>query len=100
MHNASSSPELAERIRWFIRLRWLAVAGIVIAAGVVASLGLSISWRHLLGLAGLLGGLNVVFAGLSRRRIPPLPFTWWQIVMDLTVLTLALHVSGGIENPF
>src|SRR5437764_977503 len=94
------SPELAERIRWFIRLRWLAVAGIVLAAAVVASLKLSISWPHLLGLAGLLGGLYVVFAGLSRRRIPPLPFTWWQIVMDLTVLTLALHVSGGIENPF
>jgi signal transduction histidine kinase len=96
----SPSPELAERIRWFIRLRWLAVAGIVLAASVVASMGLAISWPHLLGLAGLLGGLNVVFAGLSRRRMPPLAFTWWQIVMDLTVLTLALHVSGGIENPF
>src|SRR5436190_5135522 len=95
----SPTPELAERIRWFIRLRWLAVAGIVIAASVVASMNLAISWPHLLGLAGLLGGLNVVFAGLSRRRMPPLAFTWWQIVMDLTVLTLALHVSGGIENP-
>src|SRR5882672_5400951 len=79
----SPTPELAERIRWFIRLRWLAVGGILIAAGVVASLG-----------------LNVAFAGLSNRRIPPVPFTWWQIVMDLTVLTLALHVAGGIENPF
>jgi signal transduction histidine kinase len=96
----SPSPELAERIRWFIRLRWLAVAGILITAGGVASLHLAISWERLLGLAGLLGALNVVFAGLSRRAIPPLPFTWWQIVMDLTVLTLALHVSGGIENPF
>jgi len=95
-----STPELAERIRWFIRLRWLAVAGIVIAAVVVASLRIAVSWPHLLGLAGLLAGLNVVFAGLSRRRMPPLAFTWWQIVVDLTVLTLALHVSGGIENPF
>jgi signal transduction histidine kinase len=96
----SPTPELAERIRWFIRLRWLAVAGIVIAASLVGSLKLAISWPHLLGLAGLLGGLNVLFAALSRRRMPPLAFTWWQIVMDLTVLTLALHVSGGIENPF
>ncbi|HVE41130.1 MAG TPA: ATP-binding protein [Planctomycetota bacterium] len=96
----SPTPELAERIRWFIRLRWLAVAGIVIAASVVASMRLAISWPHLLGLGALLAGLNVVFAGLSRRRMPPLAFTWWQIVMDLTVLTLALHVSGGIENPF
>jgi signal transduction histidine kinase len=96
----SPAPELAERIRWFIRLRWLAVAGILVAAGVVVSLGMSISWAHLLGLAGLLGALNVVYALLSRRGVPPLAFTWWQIVADLTVLTLALHVSGGIENPF
>src|SRR5581483_10425486 len=95
-----STPELAERIRWFIRLRWLAVAGILLAAGVVAAVEVDVSWRHLCGLAGLLGGLNVVFAALSRRRIPPVPFTWWQIVMDLTVLTLALHVAGGVENPF
>lgn len=94
------TPELAERIRWFIRLRWLAVAGIVIAAAVVGLLRQAVSWPRLLGLAGLLAALNVVFAGLSRRRVAPVPFTWWQIVVDLTVLTLALHVSGGIENPF
>src|SRR5579859_3798254 len=96
----SPTPELAERIRWFIRLRWLAVGGILIATGVVAALGLDVSWRHLFGLAGLLAALNVIYDGLSRRGVPPLPFTWWQIVADLTVLTLALHVSGGIENPF
>jgi signal transduction histidine kinase len=96
----SPTPELAERIRWFIRLRWFAVAGIVAASVIVASLKLSVSSPQLLELAGLLAALNVVYAGLSRRRIPPLPFTWWQIVLDLTVLTLALHVAGGIENPF
>lgn len=96
----SPTPELAERIRWFIRLRWLAVAGIVLAAVVGSSLGLSISWVKLCGLAALLGGLNVVFAALSGGKLAPVPFTWWQIVMDLSVLTLALHTSGGIENPF
>jgi signal transduction histidine kinase len=96
----SLSPELAERIRWFIRLRWLAAAGIVIAAAVVAPIGLAVSWRTLLGLAALLAGLNALFALLSRRGVAPLSFTWWQVVVDLTVLTLAVHVSGGIENPF
>ena len=96
----SPTPELAERIRWFIRLRWFAVGGILIAAGVVAGLGLAVSWQHLLGLAALLVALNAVYVVLSRRNVSPLPFTWWQIVADLTVLTLALHVSGGIENPF
>src|SRR5262245_24388115 len=94
------NPELADRIRWFIRLRWLAAAGIVIGAGVVAGLRVDVSWTTLLVLAVLLGGLNVVFLILSRRRVPPLAFAWWQVVVDLTVLTLALHVAGGIENPF
>ncbi len=94
------TPELAERIRWFIRLRWLAVAGIVLAAAVVASLKLGISWPTLLGMAGLLGAANGLFMILARRGVPPLSFTWWQVVMDLTILTLSLHVSGGIENPF
>ena len=49
----SPTPELAERIRWFIRLRWFAVAGIVIATSVVASLHLAVSWPHLMGLAAL-----------------------------------------------
>jgi signal transduction histidine kinase len=96
----SPTPELAERIRWFIRLRWLAIAGIVIAAAVVAALRIGISWPTLLGMAGLLGAANGLFTILARRSVPLLSFTWWQVVMDLTVLTLSLHVSGGIENPF
>src|SRR5579862_2658321 len=96
----SPTPELAERIRWFIGLRWFAVAGIVVAAGAVAGLNLAVSWRQLFALSGLLAALNVVYLALSRRGVPPLPFTWLQIVADLIVLTLALHVAGGIENPF
>ena len=94
------TPELAERIRWFIRLRWLAIAGILVASGVVAATGLGISWPTLVGMAGLLGSANALFVLLARRGVPPVPFTWWQVVMDLAVLTLSLHVSGGIENPF
>ena len=96
----ASSPELAERIRWFIRLRWLAVAGLASAAALVASQDTPVSWESLLGLACVLGILNVVFLFLSRRPLPPVPFAWWQVVVDLTILTLALHGSGGIENPF
>ena len=96
----ASSPELADRIRWFIRLRWLAVAGLVAAASLVASLDYPVPWTTLVGLAGLLGVLNVLFVFLSRRSVPPVAFAWWQVVVDLTILTLALHVSGGIENPF
>ncbi len=96
----SPSPELAERIRWFIRLRWLAVAGIVVAAGAVRGFGLPVPVGALLGSAALLGAANVAFAVMARRPRAALPFAWAQVVADLVVLTYALHVSGGIENPF
>ncbi|HXG62568.1 MAG TPA: ATP-binding protein [Planctomycetota bacterium] len=96
----TSGPELAERLRWFVRLRWWAVGGIVLAAVLVAALGMGVSWPILLALAGLLGGLNVAFGLLARRGAPPLALAWWQVVVDLAILTLALHVAGGIDNPF
>ncbi len=94
------NPELAERIRWFIRLRWLAAGGIVVAAGAVRAFGIPVPWRPRGGRAAVLALLNVAFAFLSRRRVSPVAFAGWQVVADLAVLTLALHVSGGIENPF
>ena len=94
------TPELADRIRWLIRLRWFAAAGIVLAGAVVRFADLPVRWELLIGLAALLLGFNVVFALQARRPPPPAAFAWWQVVTDLTVLTLALHVAGGIENPF
>lgn len=94
------SPELADRIRWFIRLRWWAAGGIVAAGGVARALDLPVRSDALLGAAVLLSAANVVFALLNRRPPNPLPFAWAQVVTDLVVLTFALHVSGGVENPF
>jgi len=94
------NPELAQRIRWFIRLRWWAVGGIIVAGAAVRALDLPIRSEPLLGAAALLGAANVVFALLNRRPRAPLPFAGAQIVTDLVVLTFALHVSGGVENPF
>ncbi|HEX7896305.1 MAG TPA: histidine kinase dimerization/phospho-acceptor domain-containing protein, partial [Planctomycetota bacterium] len=94
------SPELAERIRWFIRLRWWAAGGIVVAGAAVRALDLPIRSAPLLGAAALLAAANVVFALLNRTPRAPLPFAWAQVVTDLVILTFALHVSGGIENPF
>jgi signal transduction histidine kinase len=93
------APELEERIRWFIRLRWLAAAGIAAAALAAAGAGLPVLRGTLLGLAGLLAPLNAAFLRASGRRPRPLPFAAVQIAADLGVLTLALHASGGIENP-
>lgn len=94
-----SSPELAGRLRWFIQLRWLAAGGIVLAAGAAAVSGVSVAWKPLCALAVVLALLNAAYLGLTRSGRQPLYFAAVQIAGDLVVLTLALHYSGGIENP-
>ncbi len=102
--------ELGSRLRWFIQLRWvfgatLLVAGIVLTRAplegvrgpLVAAVG-----------AGILA-YNWVFWFLERSlaerrpgvlaRRAPLAATA-QIVLDLIALTLVLHSAGGIDNPF
>lgn len=93
------TPELAGRLRWFIQLRWLAAGGIVLAAGGAAFSGVSVAWKPLCGLAVFLVLLNTVYLRLTRAGWRPLRFAAGQIAGDLVVLTLALHYSGGIENP-
>jgi len=102
--------ELLARLRWFIRHRWAAATAIPVTA-LVAS-----AWLHIrLPLAPLfliaLGILayNLLFvwlvkiveakkgpAGLSAARL----LANAQISTDLFALTLLIHFSGGIENPF
>ncbi len=102
------TPPLAARrtqIAWFNRLRMFAVGGVI----VVSSLAQALSWlpdaRPLLLLAGLTLLVNLVYiAAFARlqhageralRRHVDL-----QIAIDLGLLTLMLHFSGGVTNPF
>jgi signal transduction histidine kinase len=94
-----SAPELAARIRWFIRLRWFAAAGILAAAAAASVAGFPVAWRPLALLAGGLALLNAVYLRVASRNVGPAGFAATQIAVDLAVLTLALHYSGGIENP-
>jgi signal transduction histidine kinase len=93
------APELEDRIRWFIRLRWVAAAGIVVAAVAAAAAGFPVRWRELCGIAAGLLVLNAAFRRVSLGPFRPLRFAAVQIAADLAVLTLALHYSGGLENP-
>lgn len=105
-----SEAELSERIHWFIRLRWLAVLGIVtatIGAGVV--LRAPIDPVGLVAVALGIAACNVAFAAWDRklsaqgRAAIPLPtarlFAHVQIAADLVSLGVLLHFSGGVENP-
>lgn len=99
------------RLRWLGRLRWYGAAALA-GLGLVVhfAAGLTINWRTLLVLAGVIGVYNLLFQGLlrhlgvDRRRMLTFEkleqFADLQIGLDLVLLTLALHFSGGLENPF
>jgi signal transduction histidine kinase len=95
---------------WLIRLRWLGVLSIVLVT-FVSSRILEITVReyslYIVAAAFLM--LNILhrlwLIRIMRRkdRDPARPlrlFTNFQISADFIILTLLLHFSGGIENPF
>jgi signal transduction histidine kinase len=100
--------ELSDRARWLISVRWL-----FLALGVTITL---VANRLLDGVLPL-GSLLATFVGMAIcnlalwvvahrliSRTAPLDvhamLLHMQIVLDLLAVTLLLHFSGGLENPF
>ena len=103
MNNLTSQEQgLAERISWLIRLRWIAVAGVLLAIAFsdrVLKLSLPVVPLYTTALAILI--YNLAFSAISKKpyaaayRMANL-----QISLDLVSLAALIHFSGGIENPF
>jgi len=102
-----SQAEEADSIRrsaaWFIRMRWLAI--VLISAAVLTGCWLSdiLPPQSFHRLAPCLAGLaivNIIFLLRVSRTSRPYRLIVVQAVVDLTMITLLLHFSGGIENPF
>jgi signal transduction histidine kinase len=107
------SPEeaaLLTRLDIFVRMRWLAIVGIVLAT-VVASRGFNVRFPTvpvyvICGLIalynlGLLGQLGILARSAPGRLIPRARVLGnVHILLDLVALTSILHFTGGIENPF
>ncbi len=106
--------ELIDRLRWFIRLRWVAAAGVmatVLAARYVFDFD-KLAMSSLLILVGVIAALNLIYVGVLTKVFPAgeqmgekdlrraYIFAQIQILLDLVLLTLLLHYSGGLENPF
>ena len=87
---------------WFIRLRWTACAVafllVVLTIRVVHYLDKTTFWP-LMALVAALAASNLVYTWLVRRDLFRRSLNEIQIVVDLLILTLMLHFSGGIENP-
>jgi signal transduction histidine kinase len=88
--------------RWFIQMRWFAVLvtlTLVVGAVPFASLLPPEALWPLLGTVAVLAGTNVLYTILLRRNGWPRGFLSLQAYVDLGILTVLLHFSGGIENP-
>jgi signal transduction histidine kinase len=108
--HAPVEKELAERIDWLIRLRWLAVLGTGAAVALAWLLFPGeVPLLPLIGVTLLIAVYNLQFflyarAGrLGRGRVDGLRqatwFAYFQIVLDLLALAVLVHLSGGIESP-
>lgn len=90
--------------RWFAQLRWGAIFGAALTIIVAASLGVRLPVLRLFLTLAIIALYNVVFLYLTdpRRpsRVDPQKCALFQATADLFALTLLLHFSGSIENPF
>ncbi len=97
--------EAAVKISWFIKLRWLAAAGVLVFAVVgkkLLQLQFSIGPFVFIGI--FIALYNAVFLLLAHRVQPAGKwsdrFASAQVGIDILVLTVLMHFGGGIENPF
>ena len=102
----SLKTELIQRIGWLVKLRWIAITGVFLTVS-VASWGFDVI-GPLLPLY-LIAGLMVLYnfeAQIYPKHIAEKPLAsikrhaGTHIVLDLLSLTVLIHFSGGIENPF
>ncbi|MCZ6704962.1 MAG: ATP-binding protein, partial [Bacteroidetes bacterium] len=101
VHSTVAKGEI-DYARWFISLRWIAVAVAAtmsfVAVYVVEFLPHE-SWLPLIGVVIVLAALNVLYTHLVRTGKRTSVIVAFQAYTDLVLLTILIHFSGGIENP-
>jgi signal transduction histidine kinase len=101
---------LVLRLRVYINLRWIVIPAIVIAT-LVSSFVFHISFPTLpvYIICGIIVIYNSVLLFLARGLEKQQPdvvirraeaYSYTQVVLDLVILTLLMHFTGGVENPF
>src|SRR5688500_4638504 len=91
-----------DRLRWIIRLRWVALSTILLAAlSSIAGFFPGVNWPVLLATVGGAGIYNFVL--FLRHRTTPTHGTreaLRQAVVDMALLTIVLWAAGGMRTPF
>lgn len=106
MNNELVVEEINRRIRWFIKLRWIAICGVLLVI-FVSGVVLNIQFNRLpvFLLVLWLAAYNTFFSLKSKGLTiedssKSLLIARSQVFLDLTTLVLLIYFSGGIENPF
>lgn len=88
--------------QWFIRLRWVAILVALVLTYLVVQLAdwlpYEVLWRLALAI-GVLAFLNLGYDHAVRKGWYLEHLLLIQAYVDLLILTVMLHYSGGIENP-
>lgn len=103
--------EIKDRVDWFIFLRWLAIFGAICTILFATQiLKIELPVFKLFFIIFIMIIYNIVFSLYSllffKKRIDTIGvkasirFATIQIIVDLFILTLIIHFSGGVENPF
>ena len=92
---------LAERIAWFITIRW-GVAALCAAVSVVAALRLlpaRLDWRMFAGVALFLAGANFVYRWATDRTQRKRRLMVAQMLTDFLAISVLSYALGSIETP-
>ncbi len=98
---------LFQLLRWFIRVRWLFLAGLT--AMIVGGIAFELPLPHVKIAAVALGILTYNVLLYVRHDTPGLPTpdlgasraeAALQVGLDLVTLTILVHLVGGAESPF
>ena len=92
-----------DRLRWLVRLRWVALAGILLATVLaVAGAFPGVAWQLLAGVCVVGGLYNLAllrkYAG--ERSSAGRRAAMFQALVDILILTVALWAAGGVQSPF
>lgn len=95
-----------DRQQWLIRLRWIAIVGVLVTSAIASFFDWVRSPLQLLGVTAFMAFYNTVALrrwNLNQGQRSPRyeeNAVFLPILFDLASLTMLLHWSGGIENPF
>ena len=88
---------------WLIGLRWVAVIAMAVVVLYATQIGARVPAETglvLWALVGFLGLFNAVLALLHAERATAPAAMTAQIGVDVAVLAVAIHLTGGLANPF